>query len=251
MRRGLRWGVLPLSVLALAGCGGTSAQENAEQDALHQAEVAYEKIGWPRDLRVVPAELLGRAAVARDMELLAVDGTEVGPPGSAVTLTVRVVGRGVEKEFDIVPDPNPPVVELTRCFLLRYGDPDPGVEPTECPDTRVITYPPLPKDVPAPAEEALRREFAKVPADVDAARRALARLKLDPKVKLDFAADDVAVAVAMREFGPFGERLGCRMLRAEAGQVEIWYVNRAQDQPGEVGCTAPEALGRMGARPPH
>ncbi|WP_155372507.1 hypothetical protein [Catellatospora vulcania] len=237
------------ALLTLTGCGDPSPAEQAEEDATSAVSVAYASMR--NNNRIMPAELVGRMAVDRDLEVLEVIGTEAGrEEGPGVTLIVRVVGHGADHDFYGMEEN---AVDLPFCFRLQFTGMHVGHDPelVSCPAKPAIAYPPLPAPASFPAQDAVEEVFAKVPADVAAARQALQRLKVDQRLEIDVAADAAAVGVALRARGPFGERAGCMLIRAERGVVEAWTLSRAQDQPGELGCTAAEALGRQGNRPPH
>jgi hypothetical protein len=79
-----------------------------------------------------------------------------------------------------------------------------------------------------------------------AARAAVARLKLDPAIKQDYAAQGGVAGVALR-----ASQYDCVVARVTAKGVQLWRPSHTQLAPGELGCDAGLALSSEFNTSPH
>ncbi|MFG1951769.1 hypothetical protein [Micromonospora sp. NPDC048830] len=110
--------------------------------------------------------------------------------------------------------------------------------------------PPLavrPVDIPASAEDELRRALSGHAAPTEqGVRAALAGMDLDPLFAQQVTAAGGVVGVALR-----GSQYDCLLARVDGERVEVWRPSRVQLAPGELSCTADVAARGLGQRPPH
>lgn len=251
-QRGLAAGVAVVALALLGGCA-ESAEDLARQDAREKAETISREVLGIRAI-VWKAEELGRRAAARDdLALLRVAGSDV-QAAEGVTLTVRVAGHGAETDFYGEPDRT---VDVEVCYDMHFkGIHEPGpVERTDCPDGPPIVYDPLPPAPQLPTIEQLKAALPNVAAggvaDEAEVRAALARLALDPRVRIDVASRNGEVGLTLLARDEEQHTKDCRFAHVKPGATLVWRPATVQLQPGELSCAADEALRELGVQPPH
>jgi predicted small secreted protein len=246
MKRGGTIAVVCAAATVLAGCSNT-AEDIAKDDASRKATAIGKEIHGTRNL-VWTAEDLGRRAAARDdMTLLGVSGKDVQ---DGVTLTMKVSGTGAEPDwFDSGDDAQ----TFDFCFdvkITRYGGSN--AKSVQCPTTPPVTYAPLPPPPQLPTIEDLAKVLSGV-TDEATARAALAKLDIDDRIMVDLVVKDGTVGVALKAIDTAARQMDCRMARVlpNAKKPEVWRPASVYLQPGEMSCSAAEAAGGGGQRPPH
>lgn len=238
-----------LAATLLAGCG-RSAAENAEDDAARKAAQIGKEIHGVRN-DIWTAEDLGRrAAVREDAKLLAIAGSDTGTK-DGVTLTLKITGTGADQPLISSGEPEQ---TFEFCFDVRITRYEVG-EPRKvaCPANAPITYPAQQAAPLLPAEDKLKAALARV-TDETSARSAIADLQLDQRVRTQYVTRDGVVGVALRADDASAHSFDCRLVRITRGQpvkLDVWRPASVYLQPGELSCTAGEAAGGLGMRPPH
>ncbi|GLY26102.1 hypothetical protein Misp04_58330 [Micromonospora sp. NBRC 101691] len=260
LRRGGRLGstrqghALAAGMLVLAGvlpaCGGpadpSERTAEAEASAREVADQIVTDLRTPTVVRTRTADDIGRTLTARsDASLVAVSGVDTAHP-DGVTAVLLVTGSGTDGAWL-----EPEWVTEDYCFALRFtatSVTSPRIVPCPSPTVRP-TFPPAPEPkVPSLGE--LRAALATTTPDEPAVRAALARLPLDPTVRVDVTAQDAVVGVALRHPAGGSGGYGCLLARVRAGAVEVWQPSEVQLVPGELACRATESLAGHGRQPP-
>ncbi|APU16941.1 MULTISPECIES: hypothetical protein [Actinoalloteichus] len=243
--------VLGASVLA-AGC---SVESRANAAAENAALAVAQELGVElRHSSATRAAEYGRRA-AESVDLLSLDEARDGET-SSVRLVIRTEGRGeAAPRPQIVPGQTTQVATVVRCYELVFAgddDEDGRALPVDCPaDAEPISYPPLPPTPELPEEfadllsDALAEAAEREAVSEEQVRAVVDGLSTGEESTRDLAASDGAVGLAFRA----GD--DCVLGRVAPGDSAVWTPARVQLQPGELNCSAGEALGMLGSRPPH
>ncbi|MCP2323224.1 hypothetical protein HDA40_001731 [Hamadaea flava] len=234
-----------LATAALAGC--SSAEDRAESDAATKASQVGEAAHGTFN-PVQTAEEIGRRVTGRDdATLLAVAGSDTGTK-QGVTITIKVVGVADAGWWEPDREDGPAYEFCYDVRITRYEAHKPKQVP--CPAVAPMTYPPLAPEPKLPDPESLQQSFAKA-TDEAGVREILSKLALDQRVRVDVLVRDGYVGVALRADRTFGHSYDCRLIRIAPVKTEAWRPATVYLQPGELSCTAGEAIGGAGMRPPH
>ncbi|MEU4567847.1 hypothetical protein [Micromonospora sp. NPDC023956] len=235
----------------LTGCGGPGEPPARTAEAEASARNVADQIVADLRTRTTPrtrtADEIGRALAARaEADLVAISGVDTGQPGG-VTAVLRVAGSGTDGTWL-----QPEWVVEDFCFELRFtatSSLSPRTVP--CPSPAAgPTFPPVPVPT-VPSPEELRATLSATAADESAVRAALAELSRDPTIRVDVAAQDATVGVALRYPAGDDGRYGCIFARTRTGAVEVWQPTGVQLLPGELTCRATESLAGHGRQPPR
>ncbi|MBV1855089.1 hypothetical protein [Catellatospora tritici] len=246
----MKRGVITLGVataLLLGGCASSLADLAAE-DAIQKAARIGRDIHGTRNANWTAEQIGRRAAGREDMTLLGVAGKDVS---GGVTLTVKVSGTGAKQNmFGGTSDS----ATYDFCYTIKVMLYDAAYpDPVDCPAGPAVTYPPLPPAPVLPDVDAVAKVFAGV-TDEATARAAVAKLALEPRITVDVVARGTTVGLALRAVDTERATFDCRLARTDTGQggkPEVWRPDSVYLQPGEMSCTAAEAAGGLGQRPPH
>ncbi|TDB80338.1 translation initiation factor IF-2 [Actinomadura sp. KC216] len=231
--------------LLVTGCvPGTSPEDEATDDAREKARrvknVVYGGRTWSaQDVGHLAADL-GKVDVMR------VRGVSTGT-GDGVRVVVRTSGSAFEDWGN--------EITVRRCFELRFkGDAERDDDPREvpCPQGEPLTFKPWPKtpDIPSGRlERALPRVPAGGAAEEAKVRAAVASLRLDPAIRVEFMTQGGVVGVVLKVKPYLSEAFDCVLARIAPGRTSVWSPSRIQRMPGEGGCSAGNAIDPM--PPPH
>lgn len=216
-------------VVLLAGCSGSGSA--AEADARRRADNAgFAMAKAPRSAVAVERarRVVGDAGVAR-IELMAADGD--GIDGHVV---LRISSRTEPAGFN-------QGGEFTGCFRYDFSDGSGGTRASDvrCPDgpPQALPSPPVEPRLPPDAEDSLRRALLTLDPDGEV-RRVFAGT--GAAVQILRSSDGVGAAVSAGASGCLHGR------RTGTGTVETWRVPPDQARPGELGCTAENAVEGLG-----
>ncbi|WUH97397.1 hypothetical protein OHR68_28220 [Spirillospora sp. NBC_00431] len=233
--------------LLITGCvPGASAEERAVDDARAKARRAGNVLYGSR---VWSAREMGhRAADLAEVDVMRVSGTTTGTP-AGVRVTVRTSGSAPEDW------PDTGTVNVRRCFDLRFSprtEWDDVPREVPCPRGEPLRFEPWPKTPDIPSGR-LGKALPRVPAggraDEAQVREAVASLRLDPAVRVEFATRGAVVGVVLSVRPYLSEALDCVLARVAPGRTSVWSPPRIQRMPGEGGCGAGNAIDPM--PPPH
>lgn len=241
-----------MAILAgvMTGCGVSGDRPARTAEAEANARDVAAQIVADLQVRTSPhartADEIGRALAARsEADLIAISGVDAAHPGG-VTAVLRIIGKGTDGSWL-----EPEWVVEDFCFELRFAPTSPTSPPTvPCPSPAArLTFPPA-ADPKVPSPDELRAALSATAADETGVRAALARLSLDPTVRIDVATQSGAVGVALRYPIQGSGGHGCVFARTRTGTVEAWQPASAQMLPGELACLAAESLVGYGMQPP-
>lgn len=234
--------------LLVTGCvPGMSAEDratdNAQAKARRAGNVLYTSLVWS-------AQDMGhRAADLDGVDVMRVRGKTTGRP-EGVRLVIRTSGTGRAGWSDSEP------VTVQRCFALRISpssewDDDPPE--VRCPRGEPLKFKPWPKTPDIPSER-LAKALPRVPADAGGAdeakvRAAVASLRLDPAIRVEFKTQGAVVGVMLSVRPYMSEALDCVLARVAPGRTNVWSPPRIQRMRGEGGCSTGNAVDPL--PPPH
>jgi hypothetical protein len=197
-------------------------------------------------------EQLGRKATTiHGVAVVQAEGTTTAAePG--VTLIVRITESGLDPGDGFL-DPGGSSEEFTFCFEVHFAPkPVRTTREVPCPQAEQITFPPAPPPPALPTEEQLQQILRSAGTDEKAIRDALAALKLDPRVRVQVqVGDGASAAIAARAEDDETKTTHCLMARLRDGEVKVWSPASVQLKPGELICSAGEALAGAGIIRPH
>ncbi|MDI1462561.1 hypothetical protein QEZ54_16435 [Catellatospora sp. KI3] len=235
------------TALLLGGCA-SSLEDLAEEDARHKAAGIGTAVHGTRNANWTAEQFGRRAAERKDLTLLRVTGKDaVG----GVTLTVKVTGTGEQRDGF---GGGTTTADYDFCYTIEitlYEAAPP--ESVDCPAGPPVTYQPLPPPARLPDPDVIAKALTGV-SDEAAARAAVAELGLDPRITVETVTRGATVGLALRAVDLDRSSFDCRLARldtAQGGKPEVWRPDSAQLQPGEMSCSAAEAAGALGQRPPH
>ncbi|TMQ92382.1 translation initiation factor IF-2 [Actinomadura soli] len=233
--------------LLITGCvPGTSVEDRAADDAREKARRVGNALHGGR---VWSAQDMGhRAADLDGIDVMRVGGASTGTP-EGVLVVVRTSGSAPEDW------PDTGTVTVKRCFELRFNrhtEWDDTPRKVSCPRGEPIRFTPWPKTPEIPSgrlERALPRVPAAGAADEAEVRAAVAALRLDPAVRVEFMTRGAVVGVVLSVRPYLSGALDCVLARVAPGRTAVWSPPRIQRMPGEGGCSAGNAIDPM--PPPH
>lgn len=243
-----------LIVLAAFGLTSCADPPTAREQALETASASANKVARVVGESRLPwtVEQLGRRATAiNGVAVLQAEGTTTSAePG--VKLIVRIAATGMDPGDGFL-DPGGSTEEFTFCFEVRFApDHTRTKREVSCPQAEPLSFPPAPPPPALPAKEQLDQILRSAGTDEKAIRAALDALKLDPRVRVELEVrDSGAAGIAARAVDDETRKLSCVMARRRDGEIKTWSPAAVQLQPGELTCSAGEALAGYGITPPH
>lgn len=244
---------IALIMLAALGLAGCADRPSAREQALETATASADKVSRVGGESRFPwtLEQLGRKATAvNGVAVVKAEGTTTSTePG--VRLTVRIAASGMDPGDGFL-DSGGSTEEFTFCFEVHFApDHMRTRQEVPCPQAEPISFPPAPPPPALPTKEQLDRILRTGGADEAAIRAALDALKLDPRVRAQVEVHNSGAGIAARAVDDETRAIHCIMARSRDGEIKVWSPSSVQLQPGELTCSAGEALAGYGMTPPH
>ncbi|GAA0812543.1 hypothetical protein Sya03_53890 [Spirilliplanes yamanashiensis] len=212
------------------------ALDRARAAALERAGRAADRVeeGDAREA----AQYVHDAAQADGIEVMAVRGAD-RDRGDGVTLVVRAEGSAG------VAGAGGGEVAGRWCFELLFDGTtnDLVQDEVDCPAGPPVTVATDPELPPGVGDELARALPAGEPVTERSLRRAVAGLRLDPRVGREVGTFDGGVVAGVLR----ATRYRCLMMRVTSdGELQTWVPSRISVAPGESDCTAGSAAGGTG-----
>lgn len=203
----------------------TQAHKTAVTDSKKTVDLVLDHFG--NDHIYLAADYLHTAGQIPGVQVLSIAGQSHWQSG--VTLVLKVTAEHDE-----------PI-----CYRLQLGpEADRRYDDVACPAGAPLT---VGKDPTLDGVDSrLETVLKPVGPHEAAARAAVARLKLDPAIRQDYAAQGDVVGVSLR-----AGQYDCVVARVTAKGVQLWRPSHTQLAPGELSCTAGLALSTQFNNYPH